>query len=781
MPSEEISTSDATNEEASSVGRAWLRDTLLLPLLIANIAVLAYGNSLGGDFVFDDEHDIVENERIRDPWTAWKPTGGVWRPVVWVSFAVNHAISRTPVWFHAVNLVIHLLAALTLYGIVRRTLLLDSLRSRFEKSATWLALAVSLLWMAHPLQTEAVTYIVHRYESLMGLFYLLTIYCFLRGATATQYSIAWYVAAVISSAFGMGCKEVMVTAPLIILLYDRIFLCQSWREVFARRWPVYLGLAATWSMLAMQIMSAIQPKQPWAGFGIRNRSPLEYAQSQPGVILHYLRLCFWPTGQCLDYGWPVARTAEQIVPPALAIAALLLATAVAMWRRPALGFLGLWFFLILAPTSSIMPIADIAAERRMYLSLAAVIVLVVFTGNAILKWLARALSLSPFAHGYLASLLVFAPLLLLCLLTIFRNQDYLTNEGIWRDVIEKRPENSRGYHNLAAALSRRGQPDEVTMYLEEAVKRPNASPNTYRDLGRRYASQGRLQDAWQLFQAALAEAPDDADTHNQLGMIYMRQGKLDASYNHLTACLEIKPTHAEAHNNLGVLLFKQGKTAEAREHYAEAIRLNPEFADPYDNIGVAFMQEGRDQEARESFAKAVELNPRSATALNHLGMILVKQNEVQQAVGYFQQAVAINGREVTFRCNLGDALLKLGKTEAAREQYRQSRQISPGWPESINKMAWQLATDPDAKRRDGVRALKNAEQVCRATEEKEAAHLDTLAAAYAETGDFKNAIGTAQKAMQVALAASQKELAAKIEQRMHLYRIGQPYRDHAKK
>lgn len=779
MPTEDTTTSSAANASDAPPGRSWLRDSVLLPLLIANVAVLAYGNSLGGDFVFDDEHDILDNTRIRDVWTAWQPTGGVWRPVVLVSFAANYALGRSPVWFHAVNLVIHVLAALTLYDIVRRTLLLDSLRPRFDQSAPWLALTVALLWMAHPLQTEAVTYIVHRYESLMGWFYLLTLYCFLRGATATRHPVPWYIAAVVSSALGMGCKEVMVTAPVIILLYDRIFLSKSWREL-VRRWPVYLALMVTWGLLYSQIKSAIDPKQPWAGFGIRNRTPLEYALSQPGVILHYLRLCFWPTGLCLDYGWPVARSTNEIVGPSLVIAALLLATALALWRRPALGFLGVWFFLILAPTSSIMPIADLAAERRMYLSLAAVVVLVVFAGYALLRFLSRSLSLSPFAHGYLASVAVFTPLVLLCLLTIFRNQDYLTNESIWRDVIEKRPDNSRGYHNLAAALSRRGHADDVTLYLEEAIKRPNASPNTYRDLGRRYAAQGRLRDAWRLFQVALASAPDDAETHNQLGMVYMRQGKTEEALAHLTTCLELKPAHAEAHNNLGALYYNQGKTAAAREHYAEAIRLRPEYADPYDNLGVAFMEEGRDQEARENFARAVELNPRSATSLNHLGMMLVKQNDVQQAVGYFQQAVALNAKEVTFRCNLADALLKMGKTQAAREQYRQSRQIAPGWPETSNQTAWRLATDPDAKKRDGAQSLKIAEQVCRATEDKEARYLDTLAAAYAETGDFKNAVGSAEKAAQTALAASQKQVAADIQQRLHLYRKGQPYRERSK-
>ena len=181
-------------------------------------------------------------------------------------------------------------------------------------------------------------------------------------------------AAVVACALGMGTKEVMATAPIVVLLYDRCFLAGSFREAFRRRWPMYVGLAATWAILGALVIAYPWGAATGAGFGLAEAGPWEYARTQPGVILNYLRLSFWPSSLCFDYSWPIATSAGQIIPAAAVIAALLAATLWALRRAPALGFLGAWFFLILAPTSSFVPIiTEVAAERRMYLPLAAVV------------------------------------------------------------------------------------------------------------------------------------------------------------------------------------------------------------------------------------------------------------------------------------------------------------------------------------------------------------------------------------------------------------------------
>lgn len=258
-----------------------------LPLLIVGAGLAAYANSFQGPFLFDDIGHIVQNERIRD---LWSPAGylATRRPVVALSLAVNYAISEYRVWsYHAFNIGVHVLAGLTLFGIVRRTLERNSLleagvspagcrpayvsprgrkpaarRAETENAlrharvpspagapASWFALATAAIWVVHPLQTQSVSYTVQRGEALMGLFYLLTIYAVLRGADSAKRSRWWYAAAVVTSALGMGSKAVMVTAPVVVLLFDRTLIAGSFLEAWRRRWGLYVGLVASWSVL----------------------------------------------------------------------------------------------------------------------------------------------------------------------------------------------------------------------------------------------------------------------------------------------------------------------------------------------------------------------------------------------------------------------------------------------------------------------------------------------------------------------------------------------------
>ena len=210
------------------------------------------------------------------------------------------------VWgYHAVNLAIHVLAAWTLFGVTRRTLLLPPLHYRFGLAATPLALAVAMLWTLHPLQTEAVTYVIQRTEALAGLFYLLVLYCVVRGAMSTR-SIFWYIAATVSCLLGMATKEVMATAPLLVLLYDRTFLAGSFREALRRRFGLYLALAATWTVVPALLFST-GFYGGTAGFAVQKFTWWSYLLTQSGVIVHYLRLAFWPLG-CVSTTAGLPRT-----------------------------------------------------------------------------------------------------------------------------------------------------------------------------------------------------------------------------------------------------------------------------------------------------------------------------------------------------------------------------------------------------------------------------------------------------------------------------------------
>ncbi|HEY5226971.1 MAG TPA: hypothetical protein VIJ19_00450, partial [Opitutaceae bacterium] len=253
-----------------------LTGTGVLPaaLLIAAAAAVAYLPSFAAPFVFDDVPAIGGNPTIRHIASALRPPADTTvsgRPVLNLSLALDYAAGGTAPWvYHATNLAIHILAALALLGIVRRTL---------GPRALPVAFSVALLWAVHPLNTESVTYVIQRGESLMGLLYLATLYFFIRacGSEGNRARL-WYALSISSCFLGMGTKEVMASAPLIVLLYDRTFLSGSFASALRTRGKAYLGLAASWILLGYLVL-ATHGRTGTVGFGA-GISPLDYAQTQ---------------------------------------------------------------------------------------------------------------------------------------------------------------------------------------------------------------------------------------------------------------------------------------------------------------------------------------------------------------------------------------------------------------------------------------------------------------------------------------------------------------------
>jgi len=548
-----------------------------IPVLIIAAGFWAYHNSFHGPFIFDDVPSIPENAHIRHLWPLHEALASPLhsavsgRPVVCLSLALNYALGGLNVWgYHAFNLAVHLLAALVLFGILRRTLEREKLRDRFGAAAVWLAAAIALIWEVHPLQTECVDYIVQRTESLLGLFLLLTLYCTLRGSHSAS-PTSWYLTAVVSCALGMGSKQVMVGAPLIVVLYDRVFLSSSFRELWQRRWGLYIGLATTWVILAI---SVIRTPHSATGFGIEGLTSWDYLKTQANVIVHYLWLCYWPRPLVIDYlDWPIALALKDALASGVVVVGLLGATVWAFRRRPWLGFLGAWFFLILGPTSSVLSMAlEVAAERRMYLPLAAVVTLTVVGAFALGKRLfskRQGVVFGCVAGGSVVVLLTFV--------TIQRNQDYRSEVTIWQDAVEKRPNNARAQYNLGFALVQVGRPQEAIEHWEQALRIDPKYAEAHNNLGLALAQQGRRQEAIGHYEQALRIRADYAEPHNNLGNASFQAGKLQEAIGQYQQALRIKPDYAVAHYNLGVALEKLGRTPEAIQHYGQALLINPDF------------------------------------------------------------------------------------------------------------------------------------------------------------------------------------------------------------
>ncbi|MCP4591963.1 MAG: tetratricopeptide repeat protein [bacterium] len=602
----------------------------LLPLLVIAAGLAAYHNSFSGAFILDDGRNIVDRTQIRQLWPIGETLSSTRRPVVQFTFAVNYALGELDVrGYHAFNLGIHLLAALTLGGIVRRTLQGDRLRAGHGKAAPWLALSVALLWVVHPFNTQAVTYIVQRGESLMALFYLLTLYGVIRGASSGSGRRLWYGAAVLCCALGMATKQVMGTAPIVILLYDRVFLSSSWSEVFRRRWALHAGLVSTWLVLVgLGSWRVLDPSSTGTavGFGFKGITPLEYALTQPGVIAHYLRLSFWPHPLCLDYVWPVVRDARHVLLSGLFVAALVLLTIWAMWRRPALGFVGACFFVVLGPTSSFIPIRDVIFEHRMYLPLAAVIVLTVLLVHA--AWV-RVMDRMAVARGWralLAGVLVTAAAGGLGWRTVSRNRAYQSEITMWLDVLETSPHNARAHCDLGIAYRRAGKTDDALAHYRQAVELVPDHFKAWYNLGNIQLSGGRIDEAIEAYRQTLRIRPRDYRAHHNLGLALERSGDLDRAVAHHRQSTLIKPDFVTGHMSWANMLAKRGRFTEAVERYEKALRLAPDYYRGHYNLGLALVKLNRLSQAANAFRRTLLLKPDHKGARRELDRIETRLN-----------------------------------------------------------------------------------------------------------------------------------------------------------
>ena len=588
--------------------------------LIVLAAVGVYWNSFDGVFVLDDNHAIVRNARIRSLW----PITGVLRnprPVLQMSLAINHAAGGLDPWgYHAANLAFHVVAALALYGLLRRTFRRGRIRRRLGAAALPAALVATLIWTVHPLHTGAVTYIIQRAESLMAMFFLLTMYCAVRALSSRRHR-AWSGMAVACCALGMGVKEVMVTAPLAVMAWDWAFAGSRAGKLPRRRW-LYAALAATWLIVLVRLTTGVTPTS--AGFQTAVWTPLSYALTQFGVIVHYLRLTFWPAGQCLDPAWPPAQGLAAVAPPAALVGALAAVTAWALWRRRAWGFAGLWFFLILAPSSSIMPIADAMFEHRVYLSLAAVVAVVVagavLVGRRLGDMGVSRVGLS--AGGVVAAAVVTAGL---GVATLRRNAVYHDDLAMYRDVVAKAPWNPRGHRNLGAALDRRDRMAEAMVHFERAVRLLPNCPQTRNNYAFGLHKTGRVDEAMRQWRMALEIKSDLPEALHAVGVVYGRQGRYGEALKLFERALRASPLDADIHHSVGVALASAGRPAEAVRFFRKALALDPELVDGHYSLGRALAEEGKPGEAAAEFRRQLARDRNHRHALEGLARLMAEQ------------------------------------------------------------------------------------------------------------------------------------------------------------
>jgi len=626
---------------AANPRRLWVQ---LIPFALVAIVLTVYSNSLRGPFIGDDFPAIVNNPDIHSLPTslraihAHSQTSVSGRPVVSFSLAINYAFHGLSVrGFHAVNIGIHLTTALLLFGLIRRTPAAES--GKKPGIPVLLAGAATAIWAVHPLHTETVNYAVQRTELLVGCFFVLMLYAVARGSGSRR-SRAWSILAVVACALGVMSKEVMAAGPLVALLYDYTFFAGSIRTALSRRAGLYAGLCGCWVLLGAITLGG--PRGASVGFA-HGVGWWDYLLTQSTVITHYLSLAFWPARLVISYhDWPIADGVLAVLPQAAMLTAALFGSTTGMIRRRWWGFLGVSFFLILAPSSSVVPIVtELAAERRMYLPL---IALVLVAGAGLLRAAGVVAWVGIGARVRALSAVAVALILTLGATTWARNRDYQDEVSIWTDAARKRPNNAVAHGGVAYALKQAGDLPGALKAATEAV---------------------RID-------------PDYVDGRFYLANVLQLLGRDSEAITAYGEVLRLDGQYEDALYNLSLVLEKTGRFAEAVSDLERLTATRPDHGAARRLLTACLARLGRNHEALEHASRAVALEPNRADARYNLAVLLTQTGADAAAVEHFEALLALQPDDVEARFLLGEAFERLGDKAAAIREYRLVLRGQPG-------------------------------------------------------------------------------------------------------
>jgi Flp pilus assembly protein TadD len=531
QPTGKLSPSDHARSDNAS-GLPGLNAWIVLALVVAT--VLAYVPALRAPFVIDDESTISASA----DWKSAPGSPAAGRPLVLATLAVNSALNRAlgvdqrpdpdgpnkAVGYRLFNLLVHLLTGALLFGVVRRAMREPSIPSAWRAIADPVAAAVCALWLLHPIQSEVINYIVQRSEGLASLFYLGVLYSSQRAWDAADSSrMRWYALAVASGVIGMMSKEIVISAPLAVMLYDRAFRLPSWRALrqpgnsrgwlYAALWIACIGTFALFSAGARAASAGFTSGMTWYA----------YFYTQCWAIAHYLRLVVWPNALSIDYGYRTIHGATGI--PGLVLLGVFAVAVIVAWIRVErfgwFAFVGSMFFMLLAPSSSVVPVLlEVGAERRIYLALATVLVLAVVGA----EWIRRRFAPRTPARSLAAGVAAIA--LLLTITTAARSRTYSSAEALWRSAVKATPDNSRALGQLGLALFKLPAPElaAAESAFVSALALDSNCPGKCLEYGTLLSSEGRFAEAVPLLERHLAWDKENPLAERLLALDFMKLG-----------------------------------------------------------------------------------------------------------------------------------------------------------------------------------------------------------------------------------------------------------------
>ncbi len=772
-----------------------MKSLLCLALSLTTLAL--YLPALRYDFLgFDDQEYVTENPHVRAGLTsqgliwAFGYHASNWHPLTWLSHMLDCQLyGLHPAGHHLTNMVLH----------TGCTVLLFLLLSRMTGSL-WRSAFVATLFGWHPLHVESVAWVAERKDVLSAFFFMLTL-----TAYATYVSRVgnwevqspkpkvkspklWYCLTLLFFALGLMSKPMLVTLPFVLLLLD-YWPLSRFQSAISYRWLSHLlleklpffALAAIACVLTLKAQSQAHAVASVAGLPFATRiahAVLAYA--------HYVATMFVPTHLAVFYPYERILSPWKIIAASAALGLISLTVVVLGRKRPYLLVGWLWFLGMLVPVIGLVQVGEQAwADRYTYLPLVGLFLAIVWAVSDMLQSVAigavgtpRPTTPAKVGRGIPTGPVVVAVALGLIPLTLSSLQlRYWKNtRTLFEHAAAVTDNNYMAVTLLGSLLAKEGKLEEAIEHYNTALKWKPDYPEAHFFRGNALDQQGKLDAAIAEYNQALRFKPMQAETHILLGVALAKQKQYDEAAKHYRAALELSPDSAVAHNNLARALHTQGKFEEAIEHYSAALRLDPDLAEAHNNLGILLLTKGKLSDGIKELRESRRLKPNNREAAYNLATALNQHGDWSEAADLLGKIVTDVPGDPNAHCQLGVALSHLGKTREAMSHYANALLIQQDFPDALDALAWLLATAPSPEIRNGTQAVTMAERACELTSQKDAAKLKTLAAAYAELGNFPKAMAVATNALEVAISSGRTNVSAECEGMLKNFTAAKPWR-----
>ena len=771
-----MAASSPAPEEAPGGRKAWSDYRRWWGLLLAIATLAAYLPAMNGKFVWDDSAwttDIPgQLHGLAGLASIWfQPTAlQQYYPLTGTTFWMDYQLwGFWTLPYHVENVLLHVFAALLFWKLLCR------LEVPGARLAAW-------VFALHPLMVESAAWITERKNVLSLVLYLGTLLAYDRFAPfAVRKGNEPAAGPGISSGraytlslFLLGgallAKTTAFSLPAVILLI-------IWWKRGEIRWRADVRPTLPLFILAAGLSSITFWLETWH---VGARGP-DWDISFPArcviagrVLWFYVAKLLWPAHLCFIYPrWnPDPASLEQWLYPLSAFGVLL-----ALWlartrigRGPAAAafFYAGTLFPVLGFLNTYFMIYSFVCNHWAYLSSLGLIAL----GAALLTRAAERFRVQRMLWGFAAVLLC-----ALSILTWRQSCMFADSETLWRTTVARNPNCWMAHCNLGSVLLQTGRTDAAIEQFEKTLQIRPRYELAHNDLGIAFQLSGRMDEAIAQYKQALTIKPDFASAYNNLGNALLQNGQWEEAIIQYRKALELEPQNASAHGNLAELLLRQGQVEEALAHFRKAVELQPYDARSRGKLADALMRIGQTHQAIAQYQQALDLSPDSGDLHHRFGSALAQAGQLDAAAAQYQLALKLEPTNAVIHCNLGNVLLRKGLQRQAMMQFQAALKIDPASVESLNNLAWLLATSPEASIRDGLHALALAEQARQLSRGTNPAILDTVAAAYAECARYPEAVVAAEQALRVAQAQNQISMADAIRKQIELFQKGIPFRE----